>query len=273
MTTDTRWQLAQEAAERYEDILVPAILGPFAKALVDHVEIRPGDVVLDVGCGTGSAARFAASRASASGRVVGIDVNAGMIAVAKTRPASPGSARLEWHEADACALPVSDASADVVLCAQTIQFLPERGRALREMRRTLRPGGRVAVSVWCPLEDNPYFESLVRAMEQHVGPDTAKGLRAAFGLADANEVKALLSDAGFDAVVSEPASLELELPPLSEFVPRHISATPMAAGYAAATEEARAAVIRDVVEAMARHRSPAGPRIPFRSHLATGIER
>jgi ubiquinone/menaquinone biosynthesis C-methylase UbiE len=52
MTASTQWQLAQDVAERYESILVPAILGPFAKALVDHVDIRPGDIVLDVGCGT-----------------------------------------------------------------------------------------------------------------------------------------------------------------------------------------------------------------------------
>jgi ubiquinone/menaquinone biosynthesis C-methylase UbiE len=273
MTASTQWQLAQEAAERYESILVPAILGPFAEALVDRVDIRPGDVVLDVGCGTGAAARFAAARAGVSGRVVGIDVNAGMLAVARTIPASAGSAPLEWHEADACALPVEDASADVALCAQTIQFLPERGRALGEMRRTLRPGGHLAASVWCPLDDNPYFESLVRAMEQRIGSDTAKGLRAAFGLANADELKALVADAGFDDVVSTSATLNLELPPLSEFVPRHISATPMAAGYAAATENARAAVIRDVVEGMARYGAATGARIPFRSHVAIGIKR
>lgn len=271
MKTSTRWQIAQEAAERYDSILVPAILGPFAKALVDRVEIRPGDVVLDVGCGTGAAARFAAARAAASGRVVGIDVNAGMIAVARTRGAIAGGAPLDWREADAGALPVEDASVDVVLCAQAVQFLPERARALGEMRRALRPGGRVAVSVWCPLEDNPYFERLVRAVERHIGPDTAKGLLAAFGLTHADELKALVAGAGFDDVGSATAPLDLELPPLSEFVPRHISATPMAAGYAGATEDARAAVLRDVTEGMARYGAPASPRIPFRAHVVTGI--
>ena len=129
------------------------------------------------------------------------------------------------------------------------------------------------MSVWCPLEDNPYFESLVRAMQRHVGPDTAKGLLAAFGLTNADEVKALLAEAGFDGVVSATTPLDLAFPPLSEFVPRHISATPMAAGYAAATEDARAAVVRDVIEGMARYGAPTGPRIPFRSHVVTGIKR
>jgi ubiquinone/menaquinone biosynthesis C-methylase UbiE len=173
MTTSTQWQLAADAAERYETILVPTILGPFAKALVDSVEIRPGDVVLDVGCGTGAAARFAAVRAGASGRVIGVDINAGMLAVAGRHHAPKGSARLDWREAEASRLPLDDGSADVVLCAHTVQFLSEREGALREMHRVLQTAGRMALSVWNALEANPYFDALVRAVERHIGRDTA----------------------------------------------------------------------------------------------------
>jgi SAM-dependent methyltransferase len=274
MPASTQWQLAEEAAERYEAILVPAILRPFAEALVDHVEIHPGAVVLDVGCGTGAAAQRAAARAGTNGQVIGIDINAGMLAVAKRRQAVQlqGIAAIEWRQGDACALPVPDAIADVALCAQTVQFLPDRARGVEEMHRALRPAGRVAVSAWCPVDQNPYFDSLVRAVERHVGGDTAKGLLAAFTLTGTDELRAVIAGAGFHNIALEAATLELELPPLFEFVPRHISATPMAAGYAAATEDARSAVVRDVVEDMSRFGSPAAPRIPFRSHLATGVK-
>lgn len=58
MATSRQWQLAHEAAERYEHILVPAILGPFAQALVKWSALQPDEVVVDIGCGTGAAARL-----------------------------------------------------------------------------------------------------------------------------------------------------------------------------------------------------------------------
>jgi SAM-dependent methyltransferase len=270
MTTSTQWQLAEDVAERYETILVPAILGPFAAALVGHVAIRPGDLVVDVGCGTGAASRFAAPRAGSRGRVVALDVNAGMLAVARRQRLHDGSAPVEWREGDACLLPVADGAADVILCAQTIQFLPDRVGALREMHRALRSGGRVAVSAWCAVDENPYFAALARSIQRRVGPDTAKGLLAAFTQADAEPLAALLTDAGFRDVTVATCRLDLALPPLSEFVPRHVSATPMAAGYARASEEARQAVLREVIEAMVPYGTSGAPLVPFRSFVATG---
>ena len=79
MAISTEWQLAREAAQRYEQILVPAILGPAARALVDWSALKGDETVLDVGSGTGAAARYAAELVGSSGRVIGSDVDAGMI--------------------------------------------------------------------------------------------------------------------------------------------------------------------------------------------------
>jgi ubiquinone/menaquinone biosynthesis C-methylase UbiE len=84
MATSTQWQLARAAAERYEQILVPAILGPVARMLVEWANLRHGETVLDVGCGTSAAARYAAEQVGPTGRVVGVDINAGMIEVARS---------------------------------------------------------------------------------------------------------------------------------------------------------------------------------------------
>src|SRR5690606_1979760 len=270
MTTSTQWQLARDAAERYERILVPAILGPAAIALVEFAEPRPGQAVLDVGCGTGAAARRAAERVGQSGRVIGVDVNAGMIDVAQSLPPADG-ARIEWAVQNACELSFPDGSFDVVLCAQTLQFVEDRGRALAEMHRVLAPGGRVAVSLWCDLEASPYFDALVRSVTRHIGAATAVGLRAAFGLSDPKAIRALVEAAGFqrfEAVIEE---LELPLPELADFVPRHIGATPMAAGFQSATEERQRAVVQDVADELARFRGQGGWRLPFRTHLAKAV--
>ncbi|MCL4294974.1 MAG: hypothetical protein KJ077_04575 [Anaerolineae bacterium] len=97
MATSRQWQLAHEAAERYEHILVPAILGPFAQALVEWSALQPDEVVVDIG--TGAAARFAAERVGPAGRAIGIDVNGGMIDVPKAR--TPQGAPIDWYQKNA----------------------------------------------------------------------------------------------------------------------------------------------------------------------------
>jgi ubiquinone/menaquinone biosynthesis C-methylase UbiE len=267
MAASTQWQLAQAVAERYDSILVPAILGPAAEALVEWAELQPGQAVLDVGCGTGAATRAAAARLGPNGRLVGLDVNAAMIGVARGG-LLPEGARPRWLVGSAFAMPAADWSFDLVLAAQTLQFLPERLAALREMRRVLVPGGQAVISLWTTLSTSPYFAALVAAIAHHIGPETAAGLAAAFSLSEADEIRQLLSEAGFARPAFGEAELALDLPPLAEFVPRHVSATPMAAGFAAASAQQQQAVIAEMQAGLAAYlRGDGSGRVPFRTHL------
>jgi len=267
MATSMQWQLARASAERYEQILVPAILGPAARALVDWADLQPGESVIDVGCGTGAAARAAAKQVGPKGRVIGIDLNAGMIDVASGLPTG---APIEWRTADAASLPLADESVDVALCAQTLQFLPDKPRALAEMYRVLKPGGRVALSVWRPIADNPYFDTLVSAVERHIGADVAAGLKSAFAFSDMEMICNLLEDAPFAEVDMDMQQLDLPLPALTEFVPRHISATPMAAGFVRAPQATQQALIREVVAQLANGSNNERIQVAFRSHVLGG---
>jgi ubiquinone/menaquinone biosynthesis C-methylase UbiE len=266
MATSAQWQVARDAAGRYDQVLVPAILGPAARALVELSDLRGGETVLDVGCGTGAAARFAAVKVGSSGRVSGVDVNAGMIEVAKSLPPVRGAA-IEWIENSAYQLPFSEAAFDIAFCAQTLQFLEDRPRALAEMYRVLKPGGRIALSLWCDLPESPYFHALVQAVTDHIGVETASGLRAAFSLSDPEKIRVLLTRAGFKDPRATVKQLDLELPDLDEFVPRHVSATPMAGGFHAASEGARSEVVRQVSEQLCPYETAHGIRVPFRTHL------
>ncbi|MEZ4714334.1 MAG: methyltransferase domain-containing protein [Caldilineaceae bacterium] len=266
MATSTQWQLAQDAAERYQRVLTPYILGPFAEKLVEFADLRPGERVVDVGCGTGAAARHAAQIVGESGSVVGIDVNHGMLAVAEALPAVRG-ATVEWREANATALPFDNASVDAVLCAQTLQFLPDKAAALSEMARAVKRNGRVAVSFWSDIGESPYFNALVRAIDTHIGAEVAAGLRSAFGLADADVASALFRNAGFRRVEMSQARLDLPLPTLTDFVPRHISATPMSIGFQSASQDIQTRLVQSVCEELAFDGAET-PSIPFTSHLA-----
>src|SRR5919198_597316 len=182
-----RWQLAGTAAEIYQEHLVPAIFGPWAPVVADSASLQPGERVLDVACGTGAVAREAAARVGATGTVVGLDLNPGMLAAARGVPITSG-ASVDWREGDASAMPFPDASFDVVLCQLGLQYFPDRPAALKEMHRVLVPGGRLVLMVWQSIERSPGFALLAEALERHVDASAAAIMRAPFAFTDPEEV-------------------------------------------------------------------------------------
>jgi ubiquinone/menaquinone biosynthesis C-methylase UbiE len=160
MSQQMDWTAYGESApEIYERHMVPAIFGPWAEDLITLATPKPGERVLDVACGTGVIARLAAQNVGPKGPVVGLDLNPGMLAVARTVP-PPVAAHIEWREGNVGAMPFPDATFDLALCQQGLQFFPDRLAALREIRRTLVPGGRLAFSVWRPIQHSPGFAAL-----------------------------------------------------------------------------------------------------------------
>src|SRR5215468_9703693 len=100
MSDQEQWQLEGTAAELYQRHLVPAVTAIWAADLADRAGLAPSERVLDVACGTGGAARVAAERVGADGSVDAIDINAGMLAVARSLPGA-----VRWHHGSALALP------------------------------------------------------------------------------------------------------------------------------------------------------------------------
>ena len=184
----------QSFPEIFERALVGPLFRPWAKLILDDVALAAGDRVLDVACGTGIVARLAKERLGDKGTVVGVDVNPGMLAVARRVAADIG-----WREGDAGALPLGAGEQfDVVFCQQGLQFFPDRAAAAREMRRALVDGGRLAVSTWRPDDEIPFGLELRRIAERHLGPIVDR--RHSFG--DAAALEALLREVGFREVRS-----------------------------------------------------------------------
>ena len=122
--SDGHWQLEGSAAELYERYLVPAITAKWAEDLIVRAQPRAGESVLDIACGTGVVARLAARRVAARGQVTGLDLNAGMLAVARRVPNE--GPPINWIEGSALDLPFPSDSFDVVLCQLGLQFFPDR---------------------------------------------------------------------------------------------------------------------------------------------------
>lgn len=142
-------------AENYQRYLEPVLFGPWAHRLVAYAGVRAGDVVLDLAAGTGAVARLAAK---VGAEVIASDPSAHML---EHVPAG-----IRTLVCPATALDLADASVDVILCQQGLQFMPDPVAALREALRVLRPGGVVAVSVWATDERLDPFDAYAEALQR-----------------------------------------------------------------------------------------------------------
>jgi ubiquinone/menaquinone biosynthesis C-methylase UbiE len=264
---------ALTAAENYQRRYVPYSMDPLAGLLLDYVVVRPGERVVDVGCGTGAVARQAAPKVGREGAVVAVDINPAMLAVGRSLPA-PDGATIEWREGNATALPLPDASFDLALCQHGLQYFPDRTAALREMRRVLAPGGRAAICVWRSLEHNPLSRLLQESVARRLN-STPLALFPATALGDADELREMLASAGFGDVSVVRQSLTVREPWNDALVEQSLRAAasvlPM---YAAMTAEELAALAqatqREIGPALQAFREGDDLVYPMSAHIAIG---
>ncbi|WP_455220901.1 class I SAM-dependent methyltransferase [Kaarinaea lacus] len=229
--------------ENYEKYFVPAIGGPAANGLIKIAALRSGERVLDVACGTGVVTRLAAEAVGTTGTVVGLDINPGMLAVA--RSTTPAGMAIEWHEASADSMPFPEASFDAVLCQMGLQFMPDKHAALNEMRRVLATGGRLILNLPGPTPQ--LFVIMGEALARHVGAEAVGFVNQVFSLNDTEEIHNLINGAGYRDVSVQADTKSLRLPPPEEFLWQYIYSTPLASAAAQVNDEDRGALERDVV--------------------------
>ncbi|MGY3576932.1 methyltransferase domain-containing protein [Bradyrhizobium sp. USDA 4504] len=274
MVDQGQWQVAGNAAETYEDALVPAVFAPWAPLVVALADPRAGERVLDVACGTGVVARLAAQRVGPAGSVTGLDLNPGMLAVAASiaaaRPTT--SAPITWQEASATNMPLPAGTFDVVYCQLGLQFFPDRPAALREMYRVLVPGGRLGFMVWQDIQYSPGFSALAGALSRHVSTEAASIMRAPFALADAKQLRALVAAEGFSDITIESAAGTVRFPSVSRFVQDYVRGSPLSGHVAKVSDETRRALVSEVEDALTSHVADDGLKFPIKAHLASAVK-
>ena len=266
--TPSGWEVDDDAAELYEEYFVPIIFAPWGERLVDRAGLQEGDRVLDVATGTGIVARRAAAEVGTSGAVVGVDIDSGMLAVAKEQ-ASDIQPTIEWREGDAADLPFPAERFDAVFCQQGLQLFDDSLTALKEMRRVLSPDGVAVLAVWRSVEYCPGYVVLADALDRHLEEGTGEMMRSPFDAWDTPELSALVRDAGFDDVTTTIEIGSERFPSVEEFVRREIVVTPLADRFASADRATRSALVQTVEDGLRDYVDDEGLVFPHELSVVT----
>jgi SAM-dependent methyltransferase len=224
----------------------------------------PGERVLELASGPGGMGLAAATRVAPGGEVVISDVAAEMAAIAAERAAELGLTNVSTRALDFEDIEEPDESFDVVLCREGLMFATDPGRALGEIRRVLRPGGRVALAVWDARERNPWlgvvFDAVSTVLERPVPPP---GLPNPFALGDAERLDALLREAGLEDVGVGDLAVPLRARSFDEWWQRTSALAGPLTAILASLPEASAHAIRDRArERAAAYETGAGIEFP-----------
>lgn len=213
MSTHESGQLISSAAEIYDTFFVPALFEEWASRVIAAARIKVGDRVLDVACGTGVLAREAQKQVGQGGTVIGLDINEGMLNVARRK-----SSGIEWKQGRAEAIPFEDASFDTVVSQFGLMFFEDQPTAVREMMRVLAPGGNLVIAVWGPLQQSPGYAAQAELLRRLFGEQAAASLYAPFSLGDLQRLRAIFTQAGYPQAHIETKTGTVHFPSLQSWM-------------------------------------------------------
>ena len=247
------------------DSIVARMFTPWAHDLINRLAPSPGCAALDVACGPGTVSLVLAKCIGLHGHVVATDVSPAMLEIARSKPTDAASATIEWIEAPATPLPLPDFAFDIVTCQQGLQFFPDKVGALAEMRRVLRPGGRLGVAVWTRVEDQ-VFGYLRDAIANVVSVETAERYLGPF-LLTGEDAADFARRAGFENISLE----RVTLPAILLGGVEELFDTLPASGIASAIGELDNAKREELLAEIARLADPARDGASLRGSLTASV--
>jgi ubiquinone/menaquinone biosynthesis C-methylase UbiE len=193
--------------QQVQDIL----LAPVADILIDRAHAKAGERIVDVGCGSGAISIALAQTVGPSGHVLGIDISAPMLA--RARQIAPAGLPVDFVLADATIYPFEPASFDLLVSRFGVMFFAEPARSFANLRRALKPSGRLAFACWREPRENPFFMAPLQAVYKHAPrlPQLGPEEPGPFAFASQARVQRILNEAGFTGIAMEPCNLSLDI--------------------------------------------------------------
>ena len=201
------------AGERWasQQAIQDTIFIPVTELLIEHAKPQAGERVIDVGCGCGDTSVAFAKRVGPSGRVLGVDISAQMLA--RARDVAPANLPVEFALADATTYPFPEGAADLLVSRFGVMFFAEPARSFANLRKGMRRGGRLTFICWRGPRENPWLMVPLQAVYRHVprmapvGPEDP----GPFAFASSERVERILGDAGFADIRIAPHDLSLDI--------------------------------------------------------------
>jgi SAM-dependent methyltransferase len=242
--------------------------------MLDLASLKPGDRVLDIGAGTGEQSIIAARRIGPTGRLLVTDIAAGMLKVASEELARAGLTNVETRVIDARSMDLASDSFDAVISRMVIMLIPGRERALAEIRRVLRPGGKLAVMVWSTAERNLGTLLPTLIAYRHAGlPMPAHDEPGMYALGGPGRLAAGLTDAGFGDVVVRAVSAPRRFRTVRGLTDFLIDSTPvLREPLSKLDQDGRLAALAEIEETMGQSLGPEGVAIPGEVLVGVGTK-
>ena len=216
-TSYETWEAMAPGWERWRAQLEDS-LTPVRTWLITELAPQPGDTVLELGAGPGDTGFAAAVLVGEAGRLISSDFSPEMVEVARRRGAELGLENVDYRVIDAERIDLDVASVDGVLCRSAFMLVADPAAALSETRRVLRPGGRLAMSVWGAPERNPWASIGGRILvERGLLPPPEPGAPGVFSMASEERTRALLGAAGFTDVRTDEVPVRFAFSDLEEY--------------------------------------------------------
>jgi SAM-dependent methyltransferase len=198
-----RWANRQQAQD--------VVLAPIADLLIDRARPKAGERVIDVGCGSGATTIAFARKVAPSGHAFGVDISGPMLA--RARESAPKELPVEFVLADATVYPFDPQSFDLLASRFGVMFFADPALSFANMRKALRPSGRLAFACWREPRENPFFMAPLQAVYKHVPKLPPQGPEdpGPFAFASEARVHRILGEAGFTGIAMEPCNLALDV--------------------------------------------------------------
>lgn len=258
------FQLSGNASEIYENQKVPVMFGPLAEATLKIVPVAQDDAILDVACGTGILARKVRERIGSSARIAGVDLNESMISAA--RNLTDAYARsCEWHVSSVNELPFEDGDFSRIFCQQGFQFFPDETVALGEMKRVMRPGGLMAMTIWSG--PSVLFSVMADALAKYVDKQTATKLLIPFAYEGRETLQGLLTELGFSDTSRTEIAIDRVIENPETSLSMEIMGNPVGPLVAEKGEEAMQRIVEHTLDGLSEYRQGTTLIVPQNSHL------